>query len=184
MPPAAQDSQVLKRACFVCVCMRTVEDEAVLEEGTWHEGAGGGGRGLGLWRQSEFGMARAHPDELTDQRVLLQVSSELVEDVAVEEQEAFAFERLWPLLSGLQEEGTASPLGGLSLGQGSKSCVTRELILYVAPSCWLRMGGQQLRAAWPRAATAQRRARPTPLPPVPPPIYTPPVQRGDSNQIS
>jgi hypothetical protein len=64
---------------------------------------------------------------LRDRGVPLQVSSEFVEDVTVEVRGAFAFERRWPLVSGLQEEGTASPVGGLSLGQGSKSCVATRV---------------------------------------------------------
>jgi hypothetical protein len=64
---------------------------------------------------------------LRDRGVPLQVSSEFVEDVTVEERGAFAFERRWPLVSGLQEEGTASPVGSLSLGQGSKSCVATRV---------------------------------------------------------
>ena len=181
----------MRTVFFVSACVQfTVEDDAVREEGTWHEGAGGGGRGLGLWRQSELGVSRALPDELTHQRVLLQVSSmthlSFLEDVAVEVRERRSLcKRRWPLLSGLQDEGTASPVGGVSLGQGSKACVTLVLILYAAPSCWLRVGGQQLQTLWPRAATTQRRARPpTPVPPVTPPISTPHVQRGDSNQIA
>jgi hypothetical protein len=62
------------------------------------EASCGGGRGWGLWRQSELWRQGSLPFGnrvllLRDQRVLLQVSSEFVEDVTVEVREAFVFER-------------------------------------------------------------------------------------------
>ena len=136
--------RVLLVTLFACVCVLCFNDKTrmyscilirLFKFANKHlvsEASCGGGRGLGLWRQSELwrqgSLAFGHRVRiLRDQGVLLQVSSDFVDDVTVEVREAFAFERRWPLVSGLQEQGTASPVGGLSLGQGSKSCVATRV---------------------------------------------------------